>query len=217
MKWTEIRPDFYLAENYFPVEIAKEYLIAILSDGEDPVRGFTHPNLRPNRFHSAPKYPVKKYMGYGLYWNPLDYLYHELLPNGEQPFAIQDWMQELGQNVVGELFPHYKTSWKAEAALVNYYTQNSKMGFHIDKDEEDHEAPVIGISFGGTCRFLYEDESGEEKSFMLQGNSVYCFGGRARLMRHGIGTTYKNTTSAEASGVLKDKERLSITLRKVFS
>lgn len=216
MKWTEIRPGFYYAENYFSTEVARKYLIAILSDGEDPVRGFTHPYLRPNRFHAAPKYPVKRYMGYGLYWNPLDYLYHESLPSGERPFEIKDWMHQLGQNVVGELFPQHKKTWKAQSALVNYYTPNSKLGLHVDKEETDLTAPVVGISFGGTCRFFYEDQKGQEQSFLLPGNSVYCFGESARMMKHGVGTTYKNTTSFESVGLLHDKERLSLTFRKVF-
>lgn len=215
MQWVELRPDFYCAENAFELAEARDHLIAILQRGEDPLRGFQHPDLRPNRFHAAPKYPVKNYMGLGLYWNPLDYLYHPTLPNGATPFPIEPWMKAVAQEVLSDLFPQQLLTWQAQAALVNYYTADSKLGLHVDKEERDHRAPVIGISFGGTCRFYYESEAGEERSFLLPGNSIYCFGERARLMRHGVGTTYKNSLSAESSGLLKDKERLSVTLRKV--
>lgn len=210
MKWTELRDGFYLAENVFPLDEARKHLIAILRDGEDPLRGFHHPDLKPNRFHQKPKYPVKCYMGYGHYWNPMDYRYHATLANGATPFLIPPWMQELARQVVSECFPHHLSTWQAQAALVNYYTGDAKMGMHVDKDEADHRAPVIGISFGGTCRFLFEDQA-----VLIPGNSVYCFGDSARLMRHGVGTTYKNSLSPEASGLLKDKERLSVTLRKI--
>lgn len=215
MLWLSPRPDFYYAPEAFAAPLARDHLIALLKDGEDPARGFHHPDLKPNRFHARPKYPVKKYMCLGLYWNPLDYLYHDALPDGTRPWPIAPWLQELAGQVVGELFPQDLSSWRAQTALVNYYTAGAKMGMHVDKEERDHRAPVIGISFGGTCKFLFEDEHGDEQSFLLPGNSVYCFGGTARMMRHGIGTTYKNTLEASAAGLLQDKERLSVTLRKV--
>mgnify|MGYP003393511968 CR=1 FL=1 len=216
MNWVQLRPDFYYAENIWDTQQARDYLSAILRDGEDPLRGFHHPNLKANRFHANPKYPVKRYMGYGHYWNPLDYLYHELQPNGARPWEIPQWMHEISRSILSDLFPQHLPSWQAQSALVNYYTSNSKMGLHVDKEEADHRAPVIGISFGGTCRFLFENDHGEEQSLLLPGNSLYCFGERARLMRHGVGTTYTNTLSPESSGLLGDKERLSVTLRKIF-
>jgi alkylated DNA repair dioxygenase AlkB len=214
--WNEVRPGFYVARDYFPLEVARARLTAILEMGEDPLRGFHHPDLKANRFHARPKYPVKKYMGLGLYWNPLNYLYVAELPGKDvAPFAIPEWVSAVASEVVRELFPSDAASWQAQAVLVNYYTADSKMSWHVDKEEQDLTAPIVGINFGSSCRFLYEDAAGRDSEFILPGNSVYAFGGSARLMRHGVGTIYKNTLSWEAVGLLGNKERLNLTIRKV--
>lgn len=214
--WNEVRPGFFFSPDYFPIEEARARLIAILELGEDPQRGFHHPDLRANRFHAKPKYPVKKYMGLGLYWNPLNYLYVDELPGkGMPPFAIPAWINEVTANVVRDLFPAAAATWEPQAVLVNYYTADSKMGLHVDKDEQDLTAPIVGINFGSSCRFQYEDAEGNLSQFILPGNSVYSFGGSARLMRHGVPTICKNTLSWEAVGLLGDKERLNLTIRKV--
>jgi len=210
MSWRAIIPDFYVAEDFLPREVAQSHLLDILRLGEDPVRGFHHPALKPNRFHAKPMYPVDRYMGLGLYWNPLDYLYHNTLPSGAAPHALPGWLRDLGEQIVQECFPHF-VGWKAEAALVNYYRSGRKMGRHVDKEEKDHRAPVVGINFGGTCRFYYHDES-----FLLPGNSVYVFGESARLMPHGVGAAYQKSLSMESVGILLPGERLNVTLRKVF-
>jgi alkylated DNA repair dioxygenase AlkB len=210
MTWRSIIPGFYVAEDFLPREVAQSHLLDILRLGEAPERGFHHPPLKPNRFHERPMYPVDRYMGLGLYWNPLDYGYHQLLPSGLAPHAIPAWLGDLGLQVVGECFPHF-VGWKADAALVNYYRSGRKMGRHVDKEERDHRAPVVGFNFGSTCRFYYQDES-----FLLPGNSVYVFGEEARLMPHGVGAPYKKSLSWESVGILTEGERLNITLRKVF-
>jgi alkylated DNA repair protein (DNA oxidative demethylase) len=184
----------------------------MLQLGEDPQRGFHHPLLKPNRFHPKPKYPVSCYMGLGLYWDPLDYRYHPE-HEGVPPWPLPDWLSDLCRRLVQEKFPHL--SYRPEAALVNYYQSSQKMGWHVDKEEEDHMAPVIGLNFGSRCRFYFEDENGEEQSFLLPGNSVYLFGQSARLMRHAVGAPQKNSLSHESHGLLRPGERLNVTVRQV--
>jgi len=214
MHWLEPRKDFYVAQDYFSREVARSHLLEILQLGEDRERGFHHPALKPNRFHAQPMYPVDHYMGLGLYWNPLDYLYHSTLPNGPVPWPIPIWLNELCHDVLRDRFPHH-SQWRAESALVNYYTSGRKMGLHVDKEEKDHRAPVIGFNFGGTCRFYFEDEGDVIQNFLLPGNSVYAFGDSARMMRHSVGAAYKKSLSWESAGILKEGERLNITVRQV--
>jgi DNA alkylation damage repair protein AlkB len=40
-----------------------------------------------------------------------------------------------------------------EACLVNFYSDDAKMGLHQDKDEQDLSAPVVSISLGNACLF----------------------------------------------------------------
>lgn len=209
------RPDFVIVEDYFSPSQAAEWLEFILKKGNDPVRGFHHPDVKPNRFHKAPKYPVKKFMCLGLYWNPLDYTYYRSIPEtNAKPFPIPQDLKNLADEVLQEFFP-YK-DFSPQSVLVNFYTETSSMGVHVDKDEEDNKAPVIGMNFGSTCRFFYEDENGEMKDVRIPGNSLYIFGGSARLMKHGLGSVYAKTLSEGSESYLNNKERLNLTIRQVY-
>lgn len=216
MNWLAPRSDFFVAQDAFDLEVARDYLNRILTLGQDAARGFHHPDLKPNRFHPKPKYPVDRYMCLGLYWNPLDYRYYPQGPGEVTPHAIDPWLQDLGAAVVAECFPDV-VGWRAEAVIVNYYTKGRKMSWHTDKEELDKTAPVVGINFGSTAKFYFETPSGEEASVLIPGNSVYCFGGTARQMRHAVGAGRAKSLSFESAGLLGPGERLNLTLRKVWA
>lgn len=209
MKVYTPRRDFVIVEEYFSSSQAAEWLKRIHELGQDPVRGFHHPDLRPNRFHKAPKYPVKKFMCLGLYWDPRDYLYHK-----KNTHPIPDDLHELAQKILSEFFP--TEGYNPQSVMVNFYTSDSSMGLHVDKDEPNKEAPIIGLNFGSTCRFFYEDESGEMKDVRIPGNSIYIFGKSARLMRHGLGSIYTKTLAEGSHEILQNKERLNLTIRQVL-
>jgi alkylated DNA repair dioxygenase AlkB len=212
-----IRPrrDFIIVENFFTPAQAAEWLDFVLRKGEDSQRGFCHPDLKPNRFHKTPKYPVKKFMCFGLYWNPMDYDYYPEIPDhGVKPFPIPDEWRSFCPDILRSFFPY--DHYCPESVIVNYYTEDSSMGLHVDKEEEDAEAPVIGLNFGSTCRFFYEDESGTLKDLRIPGNSLYVFGKSARRMRHGLGSIYTKTLSDGSESYLKNKERLNLTFRQVY-
>ena len=209
------RKGFVIIEDFFDAESARFWLALIFKKGEDSLRGFHHPHLKPNRFHKAPRYPVKKYMCLGLFWNPEDYIYYPVIPqNNQKPFPIPKALRELCHEALADYFPW--PDYSPESVIVNMYTKDSSMGLHIDKDEEEDQAPVIGLNFGSTARFFYEDENGEMKDLRILGNSLYIFGGKARLMRHGLGSIYTKTLSEGSEEFLKDKERLNLTVRQVF-
>lgn len=151
-----------------------------------------------------------------MYWNPVDYIYYSKIPETNlPPFPIPDFFQEFCKGILKQT--HFETEkYFVEAVMVNFYTADSSMGIHIDKDEEDHCSPIIGVNFGSTCRFLYESEQGEIEEVMIPHNSVYVFGGEARLMRHGVGTIYAKTIPLEMKPYFESKERLNLTFRKVF-
>ena len=215
MKCVMPRRDFLIVEDFFTSEQAASYLSLVLKKGEDPVRGFHHPDVKPNRFHKAPKYPVKKYMCLGLYWNPLDYKYYPVIPDTRvKPFPIPEMLKN---EVKAALETYFEWSdFSPEGVLVNFYTKDSSMGLHVDKDEEDQLSPVVGLSFGSTCRFFFEDEQGEMQDIKIPGNSLYIFGRSARLMRHGLGSLYSDTLSPGSEAFLSSKERLNLTIRQVY-
>ena len=216
MRIIKPRADFVIVEDYFSPEQAANWIDWIINKGKDPQRGFHHPYLKPNRFHKKPKYPVKKFMCLGLYWNPMDYRYSAMdSQRGVKPFSIPTKLKKLCEEILDKYFD--AKNYAPQSVLVNYYTQDSSMGLHVDKDEENHEAPVIGINFGSTCRFFFEDESGELKDVKIPGNSIYIFGKSARLMKHGIGSIYAKTLSLGSESYFDNKERLNLTIRQVFA
>lgn len=216
MKVYSPRSDFIIVEDYFTPQQAAGWLELISRLGDDPKAGFHHPDLRPNRFHKAPKYPVKKFMCLGLYWNPVDYLYYEKLPGtGIKPHPIPEDLSHMALSILKEYFP--TQDFKPQSVMVNFYTEDSSMGLHVDKDEPNKAAPIIGLNFGSTCRFFYEDETGEMKDIRIPGNSIYIFGKSARLMRHGLGSIYTKTLAPGAEGFLKNKERVNLTIRQVLN
>lgn len=216
MKVNSPRKDFIIVEDYFTAEQAAEWLEFITMLGKDPLRGFHHPDLRPNRFHKAPKYPVKKFMCLGLYWNPVDYLYYDKIPHTKSkahPIPVQ--LVELSRKILGEFFP--TENYRPQSVMVNFYTEDSSMGLHVDKDEPNKTMPIIGLNFGSTCRFFYEDEQGEMKDIRIPGNSIYIFGKSARLMRHGLGSVYTKTLAPGSESFLNNKERVNLTIRQVLN
>jgi alkylated DNA repair dioxygenase AlkB len=209
MKVSSPRKDFVIVEDYFGPTQAAEWLKKIFELGNHPTRGFHHPDLRPTRFHKAPKYPVKKFMCLGLYWNPKDYLYYH-----KDTHPIPQELHEMASRILEKYFP--TPCYKPESIMVNFYTADSSMGLHVDKDEPNKEAPIIGLNFGSTCRFFFEDEQAQIKDVKIPGNSIYIFGKSARHMRHGLGSIYSKTLASGSEGLLANKERLNLTIRQVL-
>lgn len=101
-----------------------------------------------------------------------------------------------------------------EACLVNFYSDEAKMGLHQDKDENELLAPVLSISLGNTCLFRVgglnrNDPTG---SFKLSSGDIVILGGEGRLAFHGVDRIYP-----ASSTLLKNGGRINLTLRRVNS
>lgn len=99
-----------------------------------------------------------------------------------------------------------------EACLVNFYSDDAKMGLHQDKDETDLEAPVVSVSLGNTCLFRVGGLSRKDPtgSFRLSSGDVVVLGGEGRLAFHGVDRIYPGTST-----LLKNGGRINLTLRRV--
>ncbi|MCI0467616.1 MAG: alpha-ketoglutarate-dependent dioxygenase AlkB [Beijerinckiaceae bacterium] len=99
-----------------------------------------------------------------------------------------------------------------EACLVNYYDCHARMGLHQDKDEAEFAAPVVSISLGSSCRFLYGGlrRNDPARSLELCSGDVAVIGGPARLIFHGVDKIYPGT-----SDLLPCGGRINLTLRRV--
>lgn len=99
-----------------------------------------------------------------------------------------------------------------QTCLVNFYSDDAKMGLHQDKDETELAAPVLSISLGNSCLFRVgglerKDPTG---SFRLSSGDVVLLGGEGRLAFHGVDRIHPGTST-----LLKNGGRINLTLRRV--
>jgi alkylated DNA repair protein (DNA oxidative demethylase) len=99
-----------------------------------------------------------------------------------------------------------------EACLVNFYSDDAKMGLHQDRDEQELGAPVLSISLGNTCLFRVGglDRKDPTGSFRLSSGDIVLLGGEGRLAFHGVDRIYPGTST-----LLKSGGRINLTLRRV--
>ncbi|MBX4897611.1 alpha-ketoglutarate-dependent dioxygenase AlkB family protein [Rhizobium bangladeshense] len=99
-----------------------------------------------------------------------------------------------------------------EACLVNFYSDDARMGLHQDKDEQDLHAPVVSISLGNSCLFRLGglDRKDRTLSFKLSSGDLIVLGGEGRLCYDGVDRIYPATST-----LLKNGGRINLTLRRV--
>jgi alkylated DNA repair protein (DNA oxidative demethylase) len=134
------------------------------------------------------------------------YRYQATHPATEKPWpAIPEVLLSLWNAVADYPAP-------PQACLVNFYTDDARMGLHQDKDEKDLAAPVVSISLGNTCLFRVGglERKDTTRSFRLTSGDVVVLGGASRLCFHGVDRIYPNTST-----LLKNGGRINLTLRRV--
>jgi alkylated DNA repair protein (DNA oxidative demethylase) len=127
------------------------------------------------------------------------------------PLTDKPWppIPDMLLNLWRELSGHPKDP---EACLVNFYSDDAKMGLHQDRDETDFSAPVLSISLGNTCLFRIGGlaRTDRTKSLKLESGDVFLLGGEGRLCFHGVDRIYPGTST-----LLKAGGRINLTLRRV--
>jgi DNA oxidative demethylase len=112
------------------------------------------------------------------------------------------------------------TLWRAEAnwpvlpqaCLVNWYDAASKMGLHVDADEDAEHAPVVSVSLGDQALFRLggPTRGGPTRSFWLSSGDVVVLGGASRRWYHGV-----DRIRAGSSRLVPGGGRINLTLRRV--
>ncbi|KAJ2788053.1 hypothetical protein GGI15_000228 [Coemansia interrupta] len=76
----------------------------------------------------------------------------------------------------------------SQAGIINYYDQRTTMAGHVDKTEENMDAPLISTSIGLTCVYLVGGvtRDTEPAAFLLRSGDVLAMCGRSRLAFHGV-------------------------------
>lgn len=134
------------------------------------------------------------------------YRYQSTHPATGKPWpAIPPELMALWEQLAGYPEP-------PEACLVNFYSDDAKMGLHQDKDEKEFAAPVLSISLGNTCLFRVGglDRKDATGSFKLSSGDIVLLEGEGRLAFHGVDRIYPGTST-----LLKNGGRINLTLRRV--
>jgi len=106
------------------------------------------------------------------------------------------------------------TDWPAppEACLVNWYETGTKLGLHIDADEDAKEAPVVSVSLGSRALFRLGglERNSPTSSMRLASGDVVVLGGKSRRAYHGVDRIWPDSSTLVPGG-----GRINLTLRRV--
>ena len=75
-----------------------------------------------------------------------------------------------------------------DACLINRYHPGARMGLHRDQDEHDFAAPIVSVSLGLACSFLWGGltRHSPTRRLALTHGDVLVWGGPSRLVFHGV-------------------------------
>ena len=81
-------------------------------------------------------------------------------------------------------FPEFKP----DCCHVNRYQAGTKLGLHQDRHECDMTQPIVSLSFGLQCVFLFGGLTKVEKPrhILLEHGDVFVWGGPSRMCFHGV-------------------------------
>ena len=92
----------------------------------------------------------------GWHWQPHKYTREATDVNGRRVLPFPAWMVRLSRLALAAAAgdPRAGDGYTPDAALVNYYDRDARLGLHQDKDERD-DAPVVSLSVGDSCTFRF--------------------------------------------------------------
>jgi len=149
----------------------------------------------------------------GRHWNALTYKYEEArsdydgLAAPELPQAFIDLASSAAAAAGFVMRP--------DLCIMNYYTAESRMGVHQDKDERADTIaagiPIVSLSLGDAARFVVGGLTRKEptRPLILRSGDVLVMGGPSRLRFHGV-TRIQPGTAPEGTG----PGRINLTFRQ---
>ncbi len=152
----------------------------------------------------------------GWHWTPYRYT-RTAVDQGDAPVVpFPDWLADLGRSAVADAYddPAAAAAYAPDAALINFYDGQAKMGMHQDKDERS-DAPVVSLSIGDTCVFRFgnrENRGAPYTDVELRSGDLFVFGGPSRYAFHGVVRGTQAGTGDPATGMATG--RLNLTLRE---
>jgi alkylated DNA repair protein (DNA oxidative demethylase) len=151
----------------------------------------------------------------GWHWYP--YRYSKTCDDGDGA-PVKEFPPQLARLGVDACAATGFAAAAYEAAIVNFYGPEAKLGLHQDKIESPEVlaagSPVVTVSLGDSCVFRFgntERPSRPYKDIELASGDLFVFGGSSRLAFHGVPKIHCGT----ANPGLGIDGRISITLRQI--
>lgn len=147
----------------------------------------------------------------GWHWRPYRYTRTADDVNGRQVLPLPNWVGELARAAVDDAYGA-ATGYHPDAALVNYYEPDARLGMHQDKDEVTDD-PVVSLSVGDSCLFRFGNPNNRGRPYTdigLASGDCFVFGGSSRFAYHGVPKLFVNTAPP---GCGLPRGRLNITVR----
>jgi alkylated DNA repair protein (DNA oxidative demethylase) len=149
----------------------------------------------------------------GWHWQPYTYTRTADDVNGSPVAPFPDWLAELGREALANAYGSPQAEpYAPDAALINFYDDQARMGMHQDKDERS-DAPVVSLSIGDACVFRFGNTETRGRPYTdveLRSGDLFVFGGPSRFAYHGV-PKVQSGTADPATGL--SSGRLNITLR----
>lgn len=116
--------------------------------------------------------------------------------------------------------------WKAEAGIINFYQPGDSLTAHQDKSELNKNAPLISLSFGLECVFLFgtDDRSTKPIALNVKSGDIIIMSGEARKAFHGVPRVFEKTfpeelLAGEEFDTIREfmrHTRMNINVRQVY-
>ncbi|KAK1433430.1 hypothetical protein QVD17_10340 [Tagetes erecta] len=165
-------------------------------------------------------------MSFGRNWHPETKYTQLYRSDGSKPPPVPGVLVSLVQTLIQDARARVKSPYEIpsmcpDICLVNFYSVVGGLGLHQDNDESyeglTKGLPVVSISIGDSCEFLYGHTRDKFKArkVLLESGDVLLFGGKSRLIYHGVNKIIPDSTplSLLQKTMLKPG-RLNLTFRQ---
>lgn len=149
----------------------------------------------------------------GWHWQPYRYSRTADDVNGRRVRPLPDWLADLARAAVADAYQLADAAdYQPDAALVNYYGPQARLGMHQDKDEII-DAPVVSFSVGDSCLFRFGNTDNRGRPYTdvrLASGDAFVFGAASRFAYHGVPNLFPDTAP---QGCGTAAGRLNVTVR----
>ncbi|KAG9455987.1 hypothetical protein H6P81_000495 [Aristolochia fimbriata] len=171
----------------------------------------------------------------GKNWEPQTRLYTDIRSiDGAKPPSIPNMFRTLVEEAIQASHVYYEAKhpkihsveeilprMSPDLCIVNFYTDSGKLGLHQDRDESpesiEKALPIVSFSIGDSADFEYSENRDVDSaaSIVLESGDVIIFGGKSRLIFHGVPKIHSGTAPEQ---LLEETNlrpgRLNLTFRQ---